>query len=189
MNPVRDTWSNPFEEHGIQACLLDTSMETQAVGSVSLGKGRRSLWAAEPEPWCNTAESVPGSSWREGQTGSRSALQVGLEGPSGSWNGLNRQGSWVCSDVEQKGLGLQGLPNVLLNKFNILQQHSAFLKDLLVLKLQVLAQAVPLPRMTSSSLIRNTPAHSPRPNSKVSSSSEPFPVLWGDCCLMTPVFS
>lgn len=66
---------------------------------------------------------------------------------------------------------------VLLNKFNILQQHSAFLKDLLVLKLQVLAQAVPLPRMTSSSLIRNTPAHSPRPNSKVSSSSEPFPVL------------
>ena len=31
-------------------------METQAMGSVTLGNGRRSLWAAEPELWCNTAE-------------------------------------------------------------------------------------------------------------------------------------
>lgn len=66
---------------------------------------------------------------------------------------------------------------VLMYKFNILQLHSAFLKDLLVLRLHVLAQAVPLPRTTSSSFIRNTPAHPPRPNSKVTSSSGPFPVL------------
>lgn len=66
---------------------------------------------------------------------------------------------------------------VLMYKLKTLQQHSAFLKDLLNLRLCILVQAVPLPGMTSSSHVRNTLAHPSRPNSEVTSSLKPFPVL------------